>query len=130
MNYKNVGYLGAEFQYFLQEFAQAVDQKMNDMDQDRPRRALSIALFIFFLAYFQNGEKSEKLLTNTPKMQHSFVKPVEIRPGSGPKKERCGPRENSTSSIECTPFQLLSVIGTLPKLLINSKNLVFLCKNL
>ena len=92
MNYKNVGCLGAEFQYFLQGFAQTADQKMNDVNQDRPRRALYFALFIFFLAYFQTGEKSEKMLTNTPKMQHSFVKPVEIRPGSGPKRERSGPR--------------------------------------
>ena len=88
----DVGYLGAEFDYFSKGFVHKPDQNKIKADQDRTRRALSNALFTFSLALLQTGEKPQILQKNHEKNHIFLQKSSAIRPQSRPKPINCNHR--------------------------------------
>jgi hypothetical protein len=60
---KDVGYLSTRFEYFLNRFAQTLDQVRPKLDQDRARRALSDALL-------RLGESVQEILESGAKISY------------------------------------------------------------
>ena len=79
----NVGYSGSGFMYFPLGFAHKGDQSRSKSDQDRTRRALSNALFMFSLTPPQIPEKSKILSKNNGKNATHLVNSTTIRPLRG-----------------------------------------------
>jgi len=72
-----VGYLSTRFEYFLNRFAQTLDQVRPKLDQDRARRALSDALFTFSKRPTFAGENLEiiaKKVKKTFKKKKNLVR--------------------------------------------------------